>query len=78
MKLQINLIFLIKPDKFDNFTHKLDSFKDINIENLELRPIIDQTGTATYHASKVVVNYLRPLTSNKFLIKDCLSFPDIL
>ena len=59
-------------------THKFDNFKDINIENLKLRPIIDQTGTATYHASKVVANYLRPLTSNKFVIKDCLLFADIL
>ena len=59
-------------------THKFDNFKDINIENLKLRPIIDQTGTATYHASKVVANYVRPLTSNKFVIKDCLLFPDIL
>ena len=39
-------------------THKFDRFKDINIENLKLRPIIDQTGTATYNASKVVANYL--------------------
>ena len=59
-------------------THKFDNFKDITIENLKLRPIIDQTGTATYNASKVVVNYLRPLTNNKFVIKDCLLFPDIL
>ena len=59
-------------------THKFDNFKDINIENLKLRPVIDQTGTATYHASKVVANDLRPLTSNKFVIKDCLLFPDIL
>ena len=59
-------------------THKFDNFKDINKENLKLRPIIDQTGTATYHASKVVANYLRPLTNNKFVIKDCLLFPDTL
>ena len=59
-------------------THKFDNFKDINIENLKLRLIIDQTGTATYNASKVVANYLRPLTNNKFVIKDCLLFPDIL
>ena len=45
---------------------------------MKLRPIIDQTGAATYHASKVVANYLRPLTNNKFIIKDCLLFPDIL
>ena len=45
---------------------------------MKLRPIIDQTGTATYNASKVVANYLRPLTNNKFVIKDCLLFQDIL
>ena len=43
-----------------------------------MAPIIDQTGTATYHASKVVANYLRPLTNNKFVIKDWLLLPDIL
>ena len=45
---------------------------------MKLRPLIDQTGTASYNASKVVANYLRPLTNNKFVIKDCLLFPDIL
>ena len=59
-------------------THKFDKFKDINIENLKLRAIIEQTGAATYNASKSVANYLRPLTNNKFVIKDCLLFPDIL
>ena len=53
--------------------YKFDNFKVINTKKkLKLRPITDQTGTATYHALEVVANYLRPLTRNKFVIKDCL------
>ena len=33
-------------------THKFESYKNININDLKLRPIIDQTGTHTYKASK--------------------------
>ena len=58
--------------------HNFDNFKDIKIENLKRRPIIDQTGRANYHTSKVVANYFRPLTINKFVIKECFLFPDIL
>ena len=43
-----------------------------------MRPIIDQTGTYIYNASKVVAKYLRPLSKNKYSIDNTLAFPDLL
>ena len=42
-----------------------------------LRPIIDQSGTYIYKASKVVAKYLGPLAKNDYTIRDTLSFPDL-
>ena len=41
-------------------------------------PIIDQTGTYIYNASKVVAKYLRSLSKNKYFIDDTVIFPDLL
>ena len=35
-------------------THKFESTSDITLQQLKLRPIIDQTGTYIYKSSKVV------------------------
>ena len=51
---------------------------DITVENLKLRPIIDLTGTYTYNTSKVIANFLRPLSKNQYTISDTLNFPDLL
>ena len=59
-------------------THKFDKIEVINIQDLKLRPIIDQTGTYIYNASKVIANYLKPLAKNDFIISDTLFFPDML
>ena len=59
-------------------THKFDSVNDITLDKLKLRPIIDQTGTYIYNASKVVAKYLRPLSKNKYSIDDTLTFADLL
>ena len=59
-------------------THKFTSLNDITVENLKLRPIIDLTGTYTYNTSKVIANYLRPLSKNQYTISDTLKFPDLL
>ena len=59
-------------------THKFESFDDINIENLRLRPIIDQTGTCYYNASKVIAEYLKPIANTEFIIADTQSFPTLL
>ena len=61
-----------------NLTHKFDSVNDITLDKLKWRPIIDQTGTYIYNASKVVAKYLRPLSKNKYSIDDTLIFPDLL
>ena len=42
-------------------THKFTDTKQININNLKLRPIIDQTGTHLYDCSKIISQYLQPL-----------------
>ena len=59
-------------------THKFDSVNDITLDKLKLRPIIDQTGTYIYNASKAVAKYLRPLSKNKYSIDDTLTFPNLL
>ena len=59
-------------------THKFTSLNDITVENLKLRPIIDLTGTYTYNTSKVIANYLRPLSKNQYTISDTLKFPELL
>ena len=55
-------------------TQKFTSLNDITVENLKLRPIIDLTGTYTYNTSKVIANYLRPLSKNQYTISDTLKF----
>ena len=45
-------------------THKFNTIEDINVKDLKLRPIIDQTGTYIYDASKVVAQFLKPLAKN--------------
>ena len=59
-------------------THRFTSLNDITVENLKLRPIIDLTGTYTYNTSKVIANYLQPLSKNQYTISDTLKFPDLL
>ena len=47
--------------------HKFNKTEDINIQDLQLRPIIDQSGACTYNASKVITNYLKSLLIRKVL-----------
>lgn len=49
-------------------THKITPLNDIAVGDLKLRPIIDLTGT--YSTSKVISNYLRPLSKNQYTISD--------
>ena len=58
-------------------THKFKSLEEINVDQLKLRPISDQTGTYIYNASKVVANYLKPLAKNEFTISVTLTFLDL-
>ena len=58
-------------------THKFKSLEEINVDQLKLRSIIDQTGTYIYKASKVIGKYLKPLAKNEYTISDTLTFPDL-
>ena len=58
-------------------THKFQSFDEITLEALKLRPIVDQTGTHTHKAAKVVSQYLKPLAANEYVIKNSLKFPEL-
>ena len=57
--------------------HKFTDIKQININDLKLGPIIDQTGTHLYDCSKIIVQHLQPIVTNEYTISDTLSFPDI-
>ena len=59
-------------------THKFESYDDITKDNIKLRPIIDQTGTHTHPAAKIISDYLQPLAKNDYVIDNTLKFPDIL
>ena len=50
----------------------------MNINDLKFRPIIDQTGTMTYNATKDISDYLRPLCKTKYTINYTLSFADMM
>ena len=45
-------------------THKFETLEDITVADLKFRPIINQTGTFSYNAAKVILDYLRPLSKN--------------
>ena len=59
-------------------THKFEFLEDITVANLKFRPIIDQTGTFTYNAAKLISNYLRPLCKNEYSVNDKQKFPNML
>ena len=59
-------------------SHKFDTIEDINVKDLKLRPIIEQTGTYIYDVSKVIAKFLKPLARNEFTISDTLAFPELL
>ena len=59
-------------------THKFENINDITIDNLKLRPIMDQTGTCYYRTGKVIAKYLKPLTKNELLISSTQQFPSML
>ena len=55
-------------------THKFTNLKNITPQNLKCFPIIDQTGTFTYKAVKVISSYLKPLCQNEYFISDSQQF----
>ena len=59
-------------------TYKFDDYSSINVNNLKLRPILDQSNTCTYNGAQIVSDYLQPLTQKEFVIKDALLFAEII
>ena len=56
-------------------THKFETLVDISEANQKFWPIIDQTGTFTYNAEKVISDYLRPLLyKNEYSVNDTQTF----
>ena len=55
---------------FQSFLYQ-HSFNGVTIDNLKLRPIIDQTRT-------VIAEYLKPLTKIKLVITNTQQFPSML
>ena len=58
-------------------TRKVKSLEELNVDQLKLRPIIDQTGTYIDNASKVIAKFLKPLAKNEHTIGDTLTFPEL-
>ena len=48
--------------------HKLNE-NNRGVENLPLRPVISNIGTATYELSKYLANLLVPLTTGEYTVK---------
>ena len=60
-------------------THKLNSLDDITADNLKFRPIISQIETYTYNASRVILQYLKPLCENEeYKINDTQIFASMI
>ena len=59
-------------------THKCNDLDEVTVEKVKFRPIEDQTGTATYDATKVIGEYLKPLAFGEYKINDCLKLPDMI
>ena len=55
-------------------TNKIHNAKDIDVEKLKFRPIIDQTVTFTHNFVKVIAKYLKPLQQYEYSIKDTQCF----
>ena len=51
-------------------TDKFDTIENINVKDLKLKPVIDQTGTYICDASKVVAEFLKLIARNEFIISD--------
>ena len=59
-------------------SHKFDVHFLINLDDLKFRPIIDQSNTYSYNAANKVSDYLQPLAHNDYVIKDILTFAEII
>ena len=61
---------------FATTTHKYKSLDVITVDNIKLRPIIDQTIGFSQAVAKVVSGYLLPLSTNEYVINNTLLSPE--
>ena len=59
-------------------THRFDDHSLINLDDLKFRRIIDQSNTYSYNAAKIASDYLQRLAHNDYVIKDTLTFAEII
>ena len=59
-------------------SHKFDNHSLINLDDLKFRPIKDQSNTYSHNAAKIVSDYLQPLAHNDYVIKETLTFAEII
>ena len=59
-------------------THKFTDLSQITVENLKLRPVIDQTNSFSAKAAAFLSNYLKPLQDEEFMLNDTLKFPELI
>ena len=60
-------------------THKYNSIENITLKNPKFRLIIAQSHIYTYNAAKVIVDYLKPVSSdNGYIIRNIQEFPKLL
>lgn len=59
-------------------THKSEDLSEITLENLKLRPIIDQTNSYSQNVSSFLSTYLKPLQYKEYILTDTLTFPELL
>ena len=55
-------------------THKFTDIKEININDLKLHPVINQTGTNLMTVRKQIANILQPLAINEYITFDTYLF----
>ena len=59
-------------------THKFTDLSEVTVDNLKLRPVIDQSNSFTSKAATFLSEYLKPLQDKEFMLSDTLKFPDLI
>ena len=62
----------------EQLKHKCETLEDLTVATPKVWPIIDQTGTFTYNATKVISDYLIPFCKNGYSIYDTQKFQSML
>ena len=62
----------------EQLKHKCETLEDLTVVTPKVWPIIDQTGTFTYNATKVISDYLIPFCKNGYSIYDTQKFQSML